>query len=111
LLTAFIAWFRGIDPDIIIGWHVIGFDLMFLERKCNELNILFNIGRGDGKASLKARKNGGYFAFVPGRIVIDGPPALRSSFFTFEDYKLETVAQELLKTGKTITPDKIKFMK
>ena len=108
LLAVFISWFREIDPDIIIGWHVIGFDLMFLERKCNELNIPFNIGRGEGKSSLKARKNGGYFAFVPGRIVIDGPPSLRSSFFTFEDYKLETVAQELLKTGKTITPDKNK---
>ncbi len=108
LLTDFILWFKEIDPDIIIGWHVIGFDLMFLERKCSELNMQFEICRGEGRTSLKARKNGGYFAFVPGRIVIDGPPALRSSFFSFEDYKLETVAQELLKTGKTITPDKNK---
>ena len=110
LLTDFIAWFKKTDPDIIIGWHVIGFDLMFLERRCNELNIPFQLARGNGRVSLRNRKTGGYFASISGRIVIDGPPSLRSSFFTFEDYKLETVAQELLGTGKTITPeqDKIK---
>ncbi len=109
LLNEFINWFKEVDPDIIIGWHVIGFDLMFLERKFQEHNIPFNLSRGEGKVSLKNRKSGGYFAFIPGRIVIDGPPALRSSFFSFEDYKLETVAQEFLKTGKIITPDKNKI--
>ncbi|HMU41856.1 MAG TPA: DNA polymerase II, partial [Ignavibacteriaceae bacterium] len=54
------------------------------------------------------RKAGGYFASVTGRIIIDGPPTLRASFFNFEDYKLETVAQEILKEGKTITPDQNK---
>jgi len=108
LLISFIEWVKIIDPDIITGWHVIGFDLMFLERKCSELNINLDLSRGGGRVSFKARKNGGYFAFIPGRIVIDGPPTLRSSFFSFEDYKLETVAQVLLKTGKTITPDKNK---
>ena len=34
---------------------------------------------------------------------------LRASFFSFEDFKLETVAQELLGTGKTITPDENKI--
>jgi DNA polymerase-2 len=34
---------------------------------------------------------------------------LRASFFNFEDFKLETVAQELLGIGKTITPDENKI--
>ncbi len=104
LIQTFLAWFREEDPDIIIGWHVIGFDLMFLEKKCNELYIPFDIARGNGRVSLRSRKAGGYFASVYGRVVIDGPQSLRSSFFTFEDYKLETVAQELLQEGKIITP-------
>lgn len=107
LLQNFISWFKKSDPDIIIGWHVIGFDLMFLENKCKELNLAFDISRG-GKISLGSRKFGGYFAYIPGRVVIDGPPALRSSFYSFEDYKLETVAQELLGRGKTITPEEDK---
>ncbi len=109
LLKGFISRIKKEDPDIIIGWHVIGFDLMFLERKCNENNIPFDIGRGSGRVTLKRRKYGGYFAALPGRIIIDGPAALRSSFYTFDDYKLETVAQELLGTGKIITPDQDKI--
>ncbi len=108
LLESFLSWFREKDPDVIIGWHVIGFDLMFLESKCNELYIPFEIARGNGRVSLRSRKGGGYFASVYGRVVIDGPQSLRSSFFSFEDYKLETVAQELLQTGKTISPDENK---
>ena len=105
LLRNFLKWFEEKDPDIIIGWHVIGFDLMFLERKCNDLMIPFNIARADGRVSLRQRKPSGFFASVTGRIVIDGPVALRSSFFTFEDYRLETVAQEMLEEGKAISQD------
>lgn len=108
LLQNFLQWIKEKDPDIIIGWHVIGFDLMFLENKCNELMIPFDIARANGRVSLRQRKPRGYFASVTGRVIIDGPTALRSSFFTFEDYRLETVAQELLAEGKTITPDQDK---
>ncbi len=109
LIDAFMQWYFIADPDIIVGWHVIGFDLMFLEKKFLELEIPFILGRGKSKASLRKRKSGGYFAYIPGRIVIDGPPALRSAFYTFEDFKLDTVAKELLGEGKTITSDKNKI--
>nr|MCU0406692.1 DNA polymerase II [Ignavibacteriaceae bacterium] len=108
LLLSFLKWFEDKDPDVVIGWHVIGFDLMFLENKCRELNLSFDIARADGRVSLRQRKPRGYFASVTGRIIVDGPQALRTSFFTFEDYRLETVAQELLAEGKTITADKDK---
>jgi DNA polymerase-2 len=108
LLIQFIKWFNDIDPDIIIGWHVIGFDLMFLESKCGEYHIPFDIARSNGRVSLRTRKPRGYFASIAGRVVIDGPPALRSSFFTFEDFRLETVAREMLAEGKTITSDRNK---
>jgi DNA polymerase-2 len=108
LLNEFSLWFKKIDPDIIIGWHVIGFDLMFLEKKYQVLNVPFDLARDGGRITLKTRKSGGYYAVIPGRIIIDGPVSLRSSFFSFEDYKLETVAQELLGRGKEITPEKNK---
>lgn len=105
LLRSFIKWFNDKDPDLIIGWHVIGFDLVFIERKCNELMIPLDIARANGRVSFRQRKPSGYYAFVTGRVIIDGPVALRSSFFTFEDYRLETVAQEMLEEGKTISQD------
>ena len=101
-------WFKNIDPDIIIGWYVIGFDLQFIENKCRDLEIPFDIGRGKGRVIIRKRKQGNWFANIPGRIVLDGPPVLRMSFFSFEDYKLETVAQQLLEIGKTISPDQNK---
>ncbi len=109
LLSAFISWLNETDPDIIIGWHVIGFDLSFLENKCNEHNIKFDIGRSSGRISIRTVKGRGYFATIPGRVVIDGPQALRSAFYNFEDFKLETVARELLGEGKLITPEQNKI--
>ena len=105
LLLNFLKWFNEKDPDIVIGWHVIGFDLMFLENKYRELLIPFDFARANGRVSLRQRKPSGYFASITGRVIIDGPVALRSSFFTFEDYRLETVAQEMLEEGKTIRQD------
>ncbi|MGE5409946.1 MAG: DNA polymerase II [Clostridiales bacterium] len=109
VIEAFLKYFKGCDPDIIIGWHVIGFDLMFIEERCKQLKIPFDLSRCTGKMVFGTRRMGGYFSSIPGRVVIDGPPALRSSFYSFEDFRLETVAQELLKTGKTITPEQDKL--
>lgn len=109
LLTNFFTWFKEIDPDIIIGWHVVGFDLFFLDNKCRELGISLDISRSNGRVSIRQRKPSGHYISVTGRVVIDGPSMLRASFFNFEDFKLETVAQELLGTGKTITPDENKI--
>jgi DNA polymerase-2 len=108
LLQSFFEWFNFIDPDIIIGWHVIGFDLLFLDNKCKELNINFDIGRNGSRVTIRKRESRGYYASLPGRVIIDGPMALRTSFFNFEDYKLETVAQEILGVGKTITQEENK---
>jgi|CZKP01.1.fsa_nt_gi DNA polymerase-2 len=105
LINVFLKWFRQNDPDIIIGWHVIGFDLMFLEKRCKNLNINFDISR-KGNTILRHKARGGYYASIPGRVVLDGPISLRTAFYSFEDYTLETVAQQLLGTGKTISAER-----
>ncbi|HOJ08911.1 MAG: hypothetical protein HND40_13315 [Ignavibacteriota bacterium] len=105
LLISFFNWFKEIDPDIIIGWHVIGFDLLFLENKCRGLGISLDIARANGRVLIRQRKPSGHYISLTGRVVIDGPAMLRASFFNFEDFKLETVAQELLGEGKTIDAD------
>lgn len=105
LLVKFVNWLKEADPDIIIGWHIVGFDLMFLEAKANEHGINFTLGRENSGIVLRSRKAGVYFAYIPGRIVIDGPTALRNSFYTFDDFRLETVAQELLGKGKLISSE------
>ena len=110
LILSFLKFVEIWDPDLLIGWHVIGFDLKFLADKCNILHIPFTMGRGTKKTVINERRRGMFSADVEGRVVIDGPQTLRSAFFKFDDYKLETVAMEILGRGKDITPeeDKIK---
>ena len=105
VLAAFLEWLHEHDPDLIIGWHVIGFDLMYLERKCQDLAIELNLARNNRKILLTDKPGSGYFATISGRLVIDGPPALRNHGHTFPNYKLETVARVLLDTGKLIASD------
>lgn len=108
LILEFIKYVKNSDPDIIIGWHVIGFDLKFLEERSLFHGIPMKIGRGFKNLKLHEKKSGLYSAVIEGRLVIDGPQTLRTAFYKFENYKLETVAQELLGRGKDITPEKDK---
>lgn len=105
LLKAFFEWLRRYDPDIIIGWNIFGFDLEFIEKKCQQFRIPFLLGRSDRLPSIRKRERMGYVADVSGRVVIDGPQALRAAFYSFEDYRLETVGRELTGEGKKISSD------
>lgn len=102
LLEAFVVNFQKWDPDILIGWHVIGFDLQFLEKKFNEHKVAFNIGREKSPPVIYEKKNAGWVAQIVGRVVLDGPALLKNNFFKFENYKLDTVSQKVLGQGKDI---------
>ncbi|VFQ46802.1 DNA polymerase II [Desulfoluna butyratoxydans] len=105
LLHGFFRVLKELDPDILIGWHVIGFDLLFLEAKCKKLKIPFLMGRNQKPPRIREVRKGIYRVEACGRIVVDGPPALRGAFYTFDNFRLETVAKELLGTGKEIGED------
>jgi len=105
ILENFVNDIKTFDPDIIIGWNVLGFDLTILEERAKIRNVKFTIGRDNSISRITQRSVGRYFARISGRIVLDGPMTLRSAFYSFEDFKLETVAQELLGKGKTIESD------
>ncbi len=108
LIKKFINFINLKDPDIIIGWHVIGFDLKFLEKRANYFDIPLKIGRGFKKLKIHEKRSGLFSAEIEGRVVIDGPQTLRTAFYKFENYKLETVAQKLLGRGKDISSEKDK---
>lgn len=91
------------DPDLIYGWHVVGFDLNFLERKCRSWGKTLNLGKNRKPIQILERQSGLHIARIEGRVVVDGPVALRSAFYQFDDFKLQTVAFELLGESKEIT--------
>lgn len=105
LLENFVTDIKDLDPDIIIGWNVLGFDLNILEERSLKNRVKFSIGRDNTVSKIIQRTSNRFFSKISGRIVLDGPMTLRSAFYSFTNYKLETVAQELLGTGKTIESD------
>jgi DNA polymerase-2 len=102
LLRNFEAWMQSADPDLLIGWNVIGFDLGYLLKRADVLGIPLRLGREMRSYSIFERSGRFSRANVPGRVVLDGPQLLRSSFYSFESYSLENVSQEVLGEGKLI---------
>ena len=105
-LQRFFAWLATQDPDLIIGWSVVNFDLEFLFKKCNELNISFAFGRGREEASILQPSRDGAgprVARLPGRPVLDGIDLLKAGFWSFESFSLDNVAHKLLGKNKLIS--------
>ncbi|NND91149.1 MAG: DNA polymerase II [Granulosicoccus sp.] len=110
LLNAFFDWINAVDPDALIGWAVVNFDLNFIDQKCQSLNIPFRLGRGGGSAAVLQPGNPGLprIARIPGRAVFDGIDLLKAGFWSFDSFSLDNVSHELLGTGKLITSEQDK---
>ena len=107
-LQGFFEWLRKYDPDLIIGWNVVAFDLDFLQWKCKQLNIALDLGRGNqqqqNSAILLPQQSGHmHLVRIPGRVVLDGISSLRGAFWSFESFALDYVAEELLGRKKLIS--------
>ncbi len=102
LLETFLAWLAREDPDLIVGWNVINFDLDLIEQRCRTLGVAFAVGRGGDRATILQPQSprGTKVARVPGRVVLDGIDWLRAAFWSFESFELEAVARALLGRGK-----------
>lgn len=103
VLEAFFQIVHDYDPDALIGWSVVNFDLQWLSRKCESLGIEFNIGT-DGPAILLApgQVRNQWIARIPGRSVLDGINMVRAAYLQPEDYSLSTVSHEVLGRTKLI---------
>lgn len=103
-LTRFFAWLQNYDPDIIIGWAVVGFDLWVLDKMCRRLNIPYALGRDSRVPSWRQDINDRdkRYITIPGRVALDGIELLRMAFYQFESFSLEFVARSLLGDGKLL---------
>ncbi|GGB82968.1 DNA polymerase [Marinobacterium zhoushanense] len=102
LLERMIAAINAYDPDILIGWNVIGFDLRVLEARAKAQGLRLSIGREPQPILVDRAQNGRWFARIPGRVVLDGIDTLKGATWRFERYGLDFVAHELLGRGKAI---------
>lgn len=104
LETAF-AQIRRRDPDVILGWNVVEFDLSHLLHRAEALGVRFAIGRGGERATVLSPRSATQLPIprIPGRAILDGIATLKAATYGFESFTLEHVSQELLGRGKEIT--------
>ena len=92
------------DPDIITGWNVIDFDLQYIKKKFSQYKLPFKLGRDDSPSKIKIQSD--FFrdskADISGRQILDGLALLKASFIKVRDYKLDTVASDILKDKKLL---------
>lgn len=102
LLLKFRELILELDPDVIIGWNLIDFDLKLLESKFRNYKLPFTLGRMDWPCRLRIYHS--FFqdskADFPGRMVLDGIHVLKSNFIGLQDYKLSTAANVFLNESK-----------
>lgn len=105
ILEEFSKSTKRLDPDIFTGWNVIGFDFLFLEKKSKELKYPLVLGRDNKALEVYKNNRGEWTTTLLGRVIVDGPWALKSNFFSFESYKLNNVSKVILGEGKDIDED------
>lgn len=98
---------QRLDPDIFTGWNVIGFDFHFLEKKSRQFRSPLFLGRGNRALEMYQNARGEWTMNLEGRVIIDGPWALKTNFFTYESFKLNNVAKDVLGIGKDIDEDEV----
>ena len=106
LLRALAARVRELDPDLLIGWNVIDFDLAVFARRAEALGLTLaeaSLGRAPGRIEFESDR--GFLrqsrASLPGRMVLDGIPLVREAL-RLDDYRLATVAEHVLGRRKLI---------
>lgn len=104
MIEALNDWFEQHDPDVIIGWNVVQFDLRVLQMNADDAKAPLLLGRERQPIAWRAHpgKQEYLFAPMPGRVAIDGIESLRAAMWSFLSFSLENVAQQLLGEGKAI---------
>ncbi|PKF60579.1 DNA polymerase II [Psychromonas sp. psych-6C06] len=112
LLLALQKWFQQHDPDIIIGWAVVNFDMRLLAERAKYHHLKLCLGRDNQALQWYAHQdNSGQGSLkLAGRVVLDGIEQLKNSSRHFESYSLESVSQSLFSEGKLITEENSKFV-
>ena len=102
-----------LDPDVITGWNIAGFDFPFLKKCCERNKISFDIARDNSETRIRVAKD--FFkkssVTIAGRQVLDALSLIKDPFIKeapsiknidIESWTLEDVSQALLKEGKLI---------
>jgi DNA polymerase-2 len=100
-IAAFERWVAKKDPDLLMGWNVVEFDLKVLCDRAAHHGRKLRLGRGTGRTDVRESRARS-IAYVDGRMVLDGISTLRSSGYMSPSFSLQDISQALLGEGKAI---------
>ena len=96
-------WLERHDPDAIIGWNLVQFDLRVLHEHAERCGVPLRFGRDGSELEWREHnRHQHFFAGAAGRLIVDGIEALRGATWNFSSFSLEHVAQTLLGEGKDV---------
>ncbi|MCJ8339999.1 MAG: DNA polymerase II [Pseudomonadales bacterium] len=102
LLQRYVRLINESDPDILIGWNVIGFDFSVIQQRAEQHQVALPIGRDGSVSDLHKSARGKVYLRIAGRIVLDGIDVLKGATFQFDSFSLENVSRVLLNRGKLV---------
>jgi DNA polymerase-2 len=93
------------DPDVILGWNLIQFDLDVLQQKYHEHTIPMSWGRDGSTLRVRQQRNtpDRIIVNMDGRLALDGIELLRAASYQFESFSLNAVSEQLLGDSKLLT--------
>lgn len=103
-LQAFFQWLADYDPDVLIGWNLVQFDLWVLETLCQREHIPLALGRAGQAVHWRQEEGEGGRRYItmPGRVALDGIELLKAANYRFDSYSLQNVGETLLGKGKLL---------
>jgi DNA polymerase-2 len=103
-LLAFFNWLQMCDPDVLIGWNLVQFDLWVLESLCQKKGIELQLGRAGQSVHWRQEPgdSGRRYITIPGRVALDGIELLKAANYRFDSYSLQNIAETLLGEGKLL---------
>ena len=103
-IQLFVERVQQLDPDVILGWNVIDFDLAVLHRIAQRESSNLCLGRSNTDVRILSARGlfGSSRAVIQGRIVLDGIGLIRGAFIPFSEHNLDAVARKVLGEGKAV---------
>jgi len=98
-ILAWFEWLKGNHIDVITGWYSAGFDLPYILRRCEVLNIDPS-GISPAEYAKTYRKGEFWRCYINGLDHIDMLEAVKDLGYNLSNFKLATAAKEIIGDGE-----------
>lgn len=107
LLLKFNQVVAELNPDLVIGWNFVKFDIRLLVTAAKRNGIKLKLGRDGSEIEfIDGNRDGEQRypdkVYIAGRVVLDGIEVMKNATYSFPSFSLDNVASEILGDKKLI---------